>query len=202
MTKKDLKSKTISQNQLIRLGWSRGMIRRFLPEPILVENPLKYSVPMKLYKICDVEAVTASEAFQREMAKRRPHRLVNQNMEPSPQILMDSFRKKILVEKISESRLQQESIMLNKRMYDSKDYFFGDENVKVLDANLMNKFKVNFIRHNLTNYEALKSEIKGKRCAEIIRKYLKIAVLEKIGETYPDLMYECQRQITSLGGKK
>ena len=202
MTQKELRSKTISQNQLLRLGWTRGMIRRFLPEPMLVENPLKFSTPMKLFKIADVEAVTASEAFQREMAKRGPHRSAHQDMEPSPQILMESYTEKILVEKISDSRLQQEAVMLNKRMYDSKDYFFGDENVKVLDGNLMDKFKVNFIRHNLTNYEALKSEIKGKRCAEMIRKYLKIAVIQKIGETYPDVMSECQRQIACLGGKR
>lgn len=198
MTNKELRNKTVSQADLLRLGWTRGMINKYLPEPLLVPNPMRYSVPMKLYKVSDIEVITSMESFQQEMKKRKSRRTMQDNKCIPSGIIMDSFYDGIEVDVIDNRKLTKEAIMLNKQMYDSNDYFFGTE--KVLDQNLMDRYKVNYIRHNLTNYERLRKELKGKRGARVLRRELKIAVLSKIAEAYPELKREVRLQIGALGG--
>jgi hypothetical protein len=54
---------------------------------------------------------------------------------------------------------------------------------------------VNYIRHNLTNYEDLLEELEGK--VGKINAYIKLKnkILKKIAEVYPDLKDECYNQM-------
>ena len=196
MTKKEIKGKTVSQAQLLRMGWTKQMIEKFLPEPILAPNPMKFKQPMKLYKLSDIEIITQTEGFKNEVTKRKKGiRTISEREE----LQIDYFNK-IIVKKISRELLLEEALKLNKKLYDPKDYNFGDE-TKNLDNETFERYQVHYIRHNLSNYDLLLIEIKGKRGARILRKELKKAVIEKIGIIYPYLSSEVKRQLNQIGGR-
>ena len=73
--------KMINQTSILEMGWTKTMIAKFLPEPILKQNPWhKEAAPMKLWRESDVLSTMETAAFMTEMekaAKRRAAKLNN-----------------------------------------------------------------------------------------------------------------------------
>lgn len=76
--------KMINQTNILEMGWTKTMIAKFLPEPILKQNPwYKEAAPMKLWRESDVLSIMETAAFMAEMekvAKKRAAKL-NSKME-------------------------------------------------------------------------------------------------------------------------
>ena len=66
---------------------------------------------------------------------------------------------------------------------------------KYLDNAFLSRIMVNYIRHNLTSYEDLLEELRGKEGKYEAYTKLKNKILEKIAEVYPELKEECNRQM-------
>jgi len=74
---------------------------------------------------------------------------------------------------------------------DRYDYFTAE----TADERTVHKWMVNYVRHNMTQYDFSLYSIAGEECTEEIYRIYKNAVLEKIAETYPELKKECCRQM-------
>lgn len=60
----------ISQTTILSMGFTKSMIDKLLPAPILKQNPrYKAAAPMKLWKEADVLAVMETAAFQEAAAE-------------------------------------------------------------------------------------------------------------------------------------
>ncbi len=62
------------------------------------------------------------------------------------------------------------------------------------DISTLNRWVVNYIRHNLVNYSSMLYQLRGKIGKEKAYYALKNAILDKIAEVYPTYADECYRQ--------
>lgn len=69
------------------------------------------------------------------------------------------------------------------------------------DQDFLDRITVNFLRHELSCYEAQLVEITGKVGKQVGYEQLKQRVLNAIAETYPDLSDECDRQALAINIK-
>jgi hypothetical protein len=54
----------LTQSQIIEMGWTKSMINKLLPEPILKENPrYRNSAPMKLWDKDVFESIMQKNAY-------------------------------------------------------------------------------------------------------------------------------------------
>ena len=63
-----------------------------------------------------------------------------------------------------------------------------------LPANVLHRWEVNYIRHELTRYEKLLDQIRGLVGTRDIYTVIKGEILDKIATAYPWLKDECDRQ--------
>lgn len=68
-------------------------------------------------------------------------------------------------------------------------------NVWSAPNNVKERWIVNYIRHNLTEYDDYINKIYGKIGKSELYYILHSYILEKIGELYPKYKDECERQI-------
>ena len=76
------------------------------------------------------------------------------------------------------------------------DYFWVDAGD--VDEDTLNRWIVNYIRHNLVAYESSLRKIKGRVGVDEAYIDLKKSVLEEIALAYPKYADECRRQIDDL----
>ncbi|MGN1155252.1 MAG: hypothetical protein ACI4TK_03670 [Agathobacter sp.] len=79
---KQTTDKMINQAAILKMGWTKTMIAKFLPEPKLKQNPwYKEAAPIKLWRESDVLSIMETADFMTEMekaAKRRAAKLNNE----------------------------------------------------------------------------------------------------------------------------
>lgn len=64
------------------------------------------------------------------------------------------------------------------------------------DAETVERWMVNFIRHRLCQYDSGLMDIFGKVGKQELYQRLKVETIEKISDVYPELSDECHRQIS------
>ena len=198
------KEKRISQSTVIGLGFTKTMIDKLLPPPVLVKNPhYKSSPPMKLWLESEVMEIMQTAEYQREKEKADKRRSAakkavatkTNNLSRQIDNMIDSIRIKIIADDVLVSR----TIKFKQNWFDAhRDEM---ENYMVIKPGSINdltlqRWVVNYIRHQLTIYEAGLSTIEGKTGSTEVYQKLKIAVLNRIAVAYPKYKEECERQIS------
>jgi hypothetical protein len=192
--------KYISKAGLKARGWTDSMIRRLLGDPDLtVRNPYYRKAPeMKLYLIERVNRIEGSDIFlelkEKSMKRREAMKKVAKMKESELLKYVDSIEievEKMEIEKIK--KLAIENYNFHQGEIDHIENMIFSE--KDLDNAFLSRIMVNYIRHNLTNYEDLLEELEGK--VGKINAYIKLKnkILKKIAEVYPDLKDECYNQM-------
>ena len=141
----------ITQSEILSdYNWTKTMVAKFLPEPILKCNPRYHSAaPMKLWDRNTVLAAMETEDFQKAHQKAEKRRLAGKK---ATQARTDKTSR-LIDEKIAEiSVIVCEDGDLEQRVIDDKcerNMFFSYD----YDEATMLRWKVNYIRHNLTSYD-------------------------------------------------
>lgn len=189
-------SRMINLTGLKERGWTNSMVNKLLSAPLLFQNPqYRRAAPMKKWWIEEVEAVEQTEEFQRLFKKAQVRKTAGS--------IAASKRKQATLDQITEitnnlqvhiwpeNLLEQETLAAKEEIEMQKGHYSDVYNIQ---DNVLNRWKVNFVRHNLTNYEDVLNSLYGVVGKQEAYKILKYAVLDKIGESYPYLKEECQRQ--------
>lgn len=189
------KIKLLSQSALIDMGWTKSLIRDFLPEPILKPNPMYASAPeMKCYREEDVNAAMQSAEFlaaksKADKRKASAAKAVTTKTEKLVRSYAD-IASKIEVEVWPYPDLRSETIRSKRLHYMMIDKdFYGDVDQATLD-----RWIVNFIRHELVSYDYDLFQLKGKTGKDEAYSLYRDVVLRKIAEAYPQFSEECCRQ--------
>ena len=193
----------LNQTALSKRGWTKTLIARFLPEPILKTNPrYKSAAPMKLWKMEDVEVAEASEEFAeaKSQTERRKASATKAVQTKTNALRADSeaFTKTIRIKVIPDAKLRELAVESRQMWYDETDAFsrFG-RNAYEADETTVNRWCVNFIRHHLTTYDENLARMKGKTGVREIYPEFRNAILRKIAEAYPKYAEEARRQMES-----
>ena len=184
------KPKMITQSKIIgEYGWTKSLINRFLPDPILKRNPhYSKAAPMRLWEEDTVKKIMETEEFQKAMKKackrkESANKAVDtkrRNMHHSIEEFIEAISIKILPDDELRSRtLQAKQIWYQKHPHYDEDY---DEdviaNVNEADEDTLVRWVVNYVRHNLVDYDGFLYRIDGKVGAADAYPEFKIEVLK------------------------
>lgn len=177
------------------MGFTKSMIDKLLPPPILKRNPHYASAaPVKLWREADVLAVMqtreycemAEKAASRKQAAKKAVKTKAAKAESIADDLIASIRVKrwdmAALERVTLSAMQQ------------WHYDHGDFDALTPDRETLERWMVNFIRHNLCEYDDKLDGLFGLVGKEGLYKRLKAETLLKISQVYPELESECKRQ--------
>lgn len=189
--------KLISQSTILSLGFSKSMITALLPEPILKRNPHYASAaPMKLWKESDVHAVMETEAFrqalEKSLCRKKSSEKAVATKRKNAEALLDEIIETLVVVRLELPELRDLTLRAKQDWYDWHDGGL----ITDPDAETVERWMVNFIRHRLCQYDSGLIDIFGKVGKQELYLRLKIETLEKISDVYPELSDECHRQIS------
>lgn len=188
--------KMISQSTVIRMGWTKSMIDKLLSEPTLAPNPhYKNASPMKLYNEEEVLDMMLTEEYEMEYEKASKRKKAAQRAVVTKKKNLSEelkqYAESVTVTILDEQELIRRTIQAKKEWYEYnwKDFCEFD-----IDDYTLNRWVVNYIRHNLVQYSQGLRALVGKTGREEVYKEYRNLILEKIAEAYPDYKEECEDQ--------
>lgn len=186
MTKSRLKSER---------GWSDRAMEVLLG-PCDVESPNPHygcAAPMKLYRIARILKAERTLKFARfRDAKERRSKAAQEAAERKTEKLLDEIGSlEIEVPRIDNYKQLACEHYNNLWASRGRDkYATVNDNKEFLD-----RISVNFLRHEMSDYEESLVGVRGAVGAQDARIWVKERVLGEIAVTYPELAEECRRQI-------
>ena len=189
--------KHFTKTTLKERGWSDTLIKQLLPPPIVCENPYYRSRNMYLWKECDVAEAEKKPEFEAHLNRRSVHQkraqaaVLTKNRKMQER-LRDAIAR-IRVEEVDYARVVDDAVDAKQNWYDMTGQY--DRSVYGADQKTIERWTVNYIRHNLTTYDSFLYSAKGKTGISFAYPLYRKAVLEKIAEVYPWLYGECARQM-------
>lgn len=212
-TRQDFYNKSDLKNEL---GFTDAMIRDLmssgiLGKPIERQNPMfRSGSPMMLWRKSEIEQVMTTDEFRaaKEKADKRRASSAKAVAAKKDKTMRDVEEaiSRIVVMKAGKSRDEvlragvAHKVMLddaraaNRGQYNESvpdDYYSADEATK-------ERWAVNYIRHELTEYDEELWGMAGKVGVSEAYKRYKAAVLHAIASKYPFLTDECERQSPTL----
>ncbi len=195
--------KKLTQTDILERGWTKGMIAKFLPEPTLAHNTHCRQHPIKLWEVMKVEEIEKTEEFRDAIEKVKKRRNAGYKA---------ASTKRKALEKVFEAAKQEiniphiEDAVLREMVYQERrelNNTRGDESVpETADEDTMQRWIVNYMRHNFFNYDETLCTNKGKVGIYDCYSDYKKAILMNIAEIYPKYADECNRQMSEAKNRK
>lgn len=190
--------KLITQSVVLTMGFTKSMIAKLLPPPILKNNPRYASAaPMKLWKEADVLGVMDTEAFQAEATKAARRKAgaakAVETKRENARVLADELISAIHVQRVELPQLEELALQAQQDWYD----FRGRGEIVDPDREDMDRWMVNYVRHNLCEYDnSLHILFRPGKMAnkDMLYPKVKCETLVKIAQVYPELAEECKKQ--------
>ena len=186
----------ITKTDLISIRkWSDRLIKKYMPVPDEIRNNPHYgrASEMKLYKISRVESIEKNEQFLIDFEKTTLRR--------KSSLKMVETKKDNLLIQISEFPISVEIIPRYELVplviddYNNRNYYKDYLTLRDLDQSTLERLTVNYIRHQLTEYEyhlyTIGDQVGKKEGARLLKEITNNC----IGESYPDLTRECALQL-------
>ena len=189
------KEQLISQATVLTMGFTKSMIDKLLPSPVLKRNPhYASSSPMKLWREDDVRSVMETQEFQTMAAKAAARKAASakavETKRQKAELLTDELIKNIKVRRWNMAVLERKTLD-DKEL---RNLEHGNYDMPMPDTKTLERWMVNFIRHNLCEYNDSLEELFGLVGKDELYQRLKSETLAKIAEVYPELEAECKRQ--------
>ena len=174
-----------------RAGWSSALISKLLGAPDQRKKVFGRSIPLALYSVERVEKAEASEEFRAAQDSLARRRIAAKKAvaTKTDNLLALVAAMPITVEKLSLARVRKDAIdSYNHRSNGLSFASNGD------DAAFLRRIMVNYIRHELTQYDNSLWEAAGKTGAHHAVQAIRQRVYQAIAEAYPALAAECDEQ--------
>ena len=194
---------TLTKTALLeREGWSLSLVNSLLGEPDDRTKVAGYRIPLALFNLCRVEQAEASLEFinaQPELARRKAA-AVKAKATKIERLTDKTRAMRITVVKLPIDRVQDEAIdHFNDREMEMwlSGRRSGDDRSADKDSNpaFLERIMVNYIRHELTEYDRTLETTIGKVGRYSVIPEITNRVFTQIAETYPELADECRRQL-------
>ena len=191
------KKEFFTKSQLKEREWTEAGIKKFLGESDRTEiNPIfKNAAPMQLYSIERVEKLEASKEFSDWKEKSQKRRDAAQKVaDLKKQETLSEFDSiKIEVPIMPHKELKK----LAKKEYEERQLDRGnyDVDLSYADRDFIDRIKVNYLRHELTEYDSLLCETSGRYGKLEAKKLIRRKIFNAIADAYPNLRKECMKQL-------
>ena len=177
------------------------LLKKFLPEPKLVVNPhYRSAPPMRLWKEVDVlktmETAEFKEAFTKVEKRKKAASKAVDTKKAKLKEQETKFLKSIHIKILSDKTLRKKALKAKQDWYEQKEFeskSYESHDVYKADESTVQRWVVNYIRHNLVKYDNFLEKIYGKVGVHECYVDTKVIILQKIAEVYPDYEEECRR---------
>jgi hypothetical protein len=204
----------LSIRELEKRGWTKGQIKKYLPEPDGIEYFKKYGC-RHLYSLCRIERIELTDEFkklQQTALKKREREAANDDRRRKEYLDYLRYRMPVSVKVLSDEEVLLRAIAsynANRRHRKWKVFERGliseyepesrrDAGTDS-DPEFLKRITVNYIRHNLTTYDALLAGLSGCPAQEEAARIIQKRVFAAIIDNYPALRDECERQMIGRG---
>lgn len=200
----ELRHTHVSAAGLRARGWTAGMVRRLLGEPDLLRaNPyFRSAPPTRLYAVERVETAEASDEFRASSAAaaRRSAPAKAAARRRRRELLARIAAEPIDVPRLAPDRLAALAVEHRNRLdeaqaYEREGHVPDPATVESADPSALARWKVNYLRHQLTRYDELLDGMYGSTGRAAAEGLLRGRVYTAIAEAYPHLAQECERQL-------
>jgi hypothetical protein len=183
----------ITLSDLKKRGWTDNIIQKMQLQPDkVVKNPcFSKAPPMKLFLISQVENCEKTEQFAALVDKSKRRKIGASKAVKTKTKKLFAFidSVEIKVQFVPEPLLTEKAIHAYNTWQNNRpsvingnnEGFYADINS---DSSFLDRIKSNYIRHNLTNYDEILEEIKGKTGITEVYPELKKRVQERIKEEW------------------
>lgn len=190
MDKNKKKIEYWSKSTLLSRGWTEKTIDELLPPPKLKDNPhYKCASPMQLWEQKVVKQKERTKKFKEsaeKKAKRRESSLkAVATKTENTMSLLDTFS--LEVEKIDLEDLREWTLNAKWNWYMDTEQYERADSVNFADEETILRWEINFIRHNLSNYDEELDKLYGKVGKDIVYSKYRSQLMNKIFEVYPEL---------------
>lgn len=198
-------SSMLTQSDLLSIGWTKSLIDKYLPAPVLKENPIYRSAkPMKLWSKEIVDSIMDSESFKSDMEKSKKRKESSRKAAATKRDNLkqkaEAFAKSINIKILDDEELVQKSISNAYRNYLLHNEF-GEKTFKSFssaDQDTIDRWVVNYIRHKLTKYDKKTPYFEGKTGKDEAYILFQNILMDRIAEAYPKYREECECQKKSI----
>ena len=163
-----------------------------------VPNPhYRSGPPSRLYLRADVERLVKSlPAGSRQPREERSAAAKTAAKQRAEELIQQAELLEIVVRVVAEEQVVRDACA----NYNSAERRERDENdaSEHSDPDFLDRITVNYIRHDLTEYENCLADVKGKPGENEAHRIIRERVLDEIADNYPWLAGECSRQISKL----
>lgn len=181
----------LNATQLAARGWTPAMIRDFLGRPDQTEYVPRFrqAAPTLLFAVPRVQAAERTATFvqRRELAVRRSAVAKAAADRRRNEMLRLMAADEVRIPDLAPHVLTDRAI----RHRDPRDAIDAHK----ADEATLNRWKVNYLRHQLTDYDSMIEGMFGAIGRAAVEAVMRRRALEAIGKKYPDLLDECQRQL-------
>ena len=194
---------TLTQSDILELGWTKSMIGKYLPDPTLKPNPrYKKAAPMKLWNRQDVLDAMDSEVFKAAMEKACKRKAAAEKACATKAKRtaeeMTAVGNGLKIKIIPDDNLRQRTLCAKQNWAIEHGNFESIPCASEITPETMERWIVNYIRHNLVKYDTALERLYGKCGRYDAYPGFKRIVLEKIAAAYPKYTEECKRQIGQI----
>jgi len=196
------KEKFICQSTVIKdYGIPKSLLEKLIPNPKLVKNPhYKCAAPMKLYAPSAIKELLTRKDVQDAIEKRKQRSSAGkkavQTKLNNVDAKADAAAKSLIVH--AESDVETNAIAAYNEWESIKASTSDNYEPKLIKTTpsraFLDRITVNYIRHNLTEYDERLCEEKGKVGRYHFYGRYKAGVLDAIAKAYPQYAAECERQ--------
>jgi hypothetical protein len=183
----------LNMTRLRARGWTPAMIRDLLGQPDRLARNRRFpgAAPVRLYSMARIESMESKAVFRRASALAEARSAAAR---AGAQHRRERMLRLMNADEISVPRLRDS--VLTARAVRHRDEREGETtNPADVDRRTMDRWKVNYLRHQLTTYDTLLDELFGQAGRPEAERTLRRRVYSAICNTYPDLAAECQRQL-------
>jgi len=179
---------------LTRKGWSKSLIKKLLGEPDLRKKVSGHTHPLCLYQLDRVQTIELSDAFHEYQDILNRHRFASTKavQTKTNKLMAEVANMVVTVKSLPIFKIQHFAIDAYNDFHDEYDNGFASSKS---DKTFLKRITVNYIRHQLTQYDFTLEEVAGRtgidKAVDAIRK----KVFTEISNTYPQYREECERQI-------
>jgi hypothetical protein len=176
---------------LNRPGWTAGLVARLLAEPDKRKKVSGVRHPLALYALSRVEQAETTADFgvaPKDVAKRKA--AAAKAVETKIAKLMAQIEAMpVTVQRYKLAQVRRMAI----ESYNERNFYTCA--TKNDDPLFLDRITVNFIRHELTEYDTALWEVAGKTGVVLAVAEIRRRVYSVIAQAYPELKDECERQI-------
>lgn len=186
-------------------GWTKSMATKLLQNLDYKEvvNPrYKCAAPMKLYCLKDIKRIEKTKKFtqlkdkaekRKASAKKAVETKINRTVE-----IADTFS--ITVERIDLEDLKEYTLNEKQFWYDEHwDYDIDTyRDAYSADDETVKRWMVNFIRHNLSNYDEQLERLVRRTGKDKGYRHYKIKLAEEMKKVYPELKREINKYMLGI----